>query len=253
MVKAGTVRKIDGEDGGTSERQGSRPVVPPIGQEFHNLAQHVYTALLQAITERKIKPGERLRLHDLAAQLKVSRTPIRDALSRLVAEGVVRPSGRRGLCVTRLTAEELNDLYDLRLMCELYAVEKGFENVTPKLLGELEKRMAEIVNASGSPNPSDRLAQSLADREFHALLLHLARNPRLTELYDRLNIHIHAVRFGPSALTREGRRAVNAEEHGAIVAALRGRALPAVKKTLRRHIKAAQARAIESLELEVTG
>ncbi len=250
--KAGSVGTIESEARGAPERRGSQTVVPPIGQEFHNLAQHVYTALLQAITEQKIKPGERLRLHDLAAQLKVSRTPIRDALSRLVAEGVVRPSGRRGLCVTRLTADELTDLYDLRLMCELYAVEKGFAHVTPKLLDELEKRMAEIVDASGSPNPGYRLAQSLADREFHARLLGLARNPRLMELYDRLNIHIHAVRFAPSALTTAERREVNAAEHGAILAALRRRALPAVKHALRRHIEGAQARAIDSLKLEVT-
>lgn len=251
--KAGAARKIETETVGLPERAGDRPVVPPIGQAFHNLTQHVYTALLQAITDRKIKPGERLRLDDLAAQLKVSRTPIRDALSRLVAEGLVRPSGRRGLCVTRLTAEELNDLYDLRLMCELYAVEKGFRNLTPSLLAELEKWAAEIANASGSPNPRDRLAQFLADREFHVLLLGLARNPRLMELYDRLNIHIHGVRVGPSPLTTEERRAVNAREHGAILAALRRGNLGAVKAALRRHILGARARAIGSLKLEMDG
>ncbi len=251
--KMGAVQTIRTEAAGTPEREGNRSVVPPIGQEFHTLTQHVYKALLQAIADRKIKPGERLRLDGLAAQLKVSRTPIRDALSRLVAEGLVRPSGRRGLCVTRLAAEELIDLYDLRLMCELYAVEKGFENVTPDLLATLEKWAAEIVRVSGSPNPSDRLAQSLADREFHVLLLGLARNPRLMELYDRLNIHIHAVRVGPSPLTTEERRAVNAREHAAILAALRRRDLPSVKEALGRHILAARTRAIESLKLEIAG
>jgi DNA-binding GntR family transcriptional regulator len=249
--KVEAAQRVRLETAETQEREGSGSVVPPIGQEFHSLTQHVYTALLQAIADRKIKPGERLRLDSLAAQLKVSRTPIRDALSRLVAEGVVRPSGRRGLCVTRLAPEELIDLYDLRLMCELYALDKGFDEVTPNLLGTLEKWAAEVVRVSGSPNPSDRLAQSLADREFHVLLIGLARNPRLMELYDRLNIHIHAVRVGPSLLSTDQRRATNAKEHAAILAALRRRDLAAAKGALRRHITSARTRALESLKLEM--
>ena len=57
-------------------------------------------------------------LDDLAAQLRVSRTPVREALSRLATEGLVKPVGSRGLCVTSLTAADLRNLSDLRLVCE---------------------------------------------------------------------------------------------------------------------------------------
>jgi DNA-binding GntR family transcriptional regulator len=223
--------------------------IPPVGQQFRNLNHQVYTALLQAITDRRVAPGERLRLDQLAAQLHVSRTPIRDALSRLVAQGLVQPTGRRGLCVTRLSAEDLDQLYDLRLMCELYALEKGMRRVSAPLLQELDRSLAELVRLSASPNPSDRLPQSLADREFHARLVGLAGNPRLDQYYDDLNIHIHSVRVGPSLLTARARQAVNAKEHGDILAALRRRHLAAAKAAVRRHIGNARRRALESLRL----
>ncbi len=244
-----TARSIRSKGVGTKEHDENKTVVPPVGQD-HSLTSRVYAALLQAITDRRIRPGQHLRLDTLAAQFKVSRTPIRDALSQLVAEGVVQPFGGRGLCVTQLTPDELSHLYDLRLMCELYAVEKGFRDVTPSLITTLEKYAAEISRVSGSSNPNDRLARSLADREFHVALLGLARNPRLMRLYDQLNIHIHSIRVGPSALSSDQRLATNSKEHEDILAALRRRDLAAVKRTLRSHIINARARALESLELE---
>ena len=229
----------------------SLAVIPPVGQQFRSLNHHVYTALLQAIADRRITPGERLRLDELAEQLHVSRTPIRDALSRLVAQGLVQPFGRRGLCVTRLDADDLAQLYDLRLMCELYAVERGVGFVSAAFLRSLRKWLGEIVRLSASPNPGDRLPQSLADREFHALLVGLAQNPRLCTYYDDLSIHIHSVRVGPSILTARTRRSVNAKEHADILAALRRRDLTAAKAAVRRHIESARRRAIESLKIQV--
>lgn len=227
--------------------------VPPVGQEFRSLREHVYRALLQAIADQRIKPGERLVLDDLAVQLKTSRTPIRDALSRLAAEGLVQPNGRRGFCVTLLTSEDLFHLYDLRLMCELHAVENGIANVTRETLHLLEKRARENARLSASPDPSDRLAQSLADKEFHLLLVRLGQNPRLTELYERLNIHIHSVRAGPSSMTHEERAKVNEAEHEVIMAALRRRDCIATKDAVREHVLNARARAITSLEVTRRG
>jgi DNA-binding GntR family transcriptional regulator len=236
----------------TPKKVASPPVaVPPVGQQFRALNHHVYAAILQAITDRRIAPGERLRLDQLAAQLHVSRTPVRDALSRLVAQGLVQPAGRRGLSVTRLSPEDLDQLFDLRLMCELYALEKGVHRVSAILLREFRRSLDEIVRLSASSNPSDRLPQSMADRDFHARLVGLAGNPRLDQYYDDLNIHIHSVRVGPSLFTTRTRQAVNAREHEDILAALRRRHLAAAKAAVRRHIEGARRRAIESLKLQV--
>src|SRR4051812_37861160 len=79
-----------------------RSVVAPVGVRFRHLDHHVYGELLNAIIDGRLAPGTRLVLDDLADQLKVSRTPIRDALGRLSSEGLVRRVGRQGLygCLT---------------------------------------------------------------------------------------------------------------------------------------------------------
>jgi len=225
------------------------PAIPRVGHQFQSLSQQVYAALFHAIANRRIRPGERLRLDTLAAELGVSRTPIRDALSRLAAEGLVRSTGRTALCVTQFGAEELTHLYDLRLMCELYALEKGFGAVTATTLEELERCSAELVRLGGSADPADRVGMSLADRKFHQLLVGLAKNPRLDEFYARLNIHIHGVRVGPSPLLPRTRAQVNATEHRAILRALRSKRLPAAREAVRIHIQNGLTRVIESLRL----
>ena len=174
-----------------------RPVVPPVGEGFRFLDGYVYDALLEAIVQRRLLPGDRLVLDDLAEQLKVSRTPVRDALSRLASEGLVARLGRRGFTITALSPEELAELYDLRLMCELYAVEKGMKDATSALLTEMTDAVEECVRFHESGN---RLAAMLSDREFHRLLVTLGRNERLTELVGRLNIHIQTLRAGASPI-----------------------------------------------------
>src|SRR5207244_5634714 len=71
------------------------PVVAPVGDRFRYLDHYVYDALLEAIVQGRLALGTRLVLDDLADQLKVSRTPIRDALRRLASEGLVHRSGRQ--------------------------------------------------------------------------------------------------------------------------------------------------------------
>ncbi|MFA5028164.1 MAG: GntR family transcriptional regulator [Candidatus Methylomirabilota bacterium] len=230
-------------------RQERPPAVPQVGRQFQSLSQQVYTAILHAIANRQIRPGERLRLDSLAADLGVSRTPIRDALSRLAAEGLVRGAGRTALCVTRLGAEDLTHLYELRLMCELFALSKGFATVTPALLAELESCLEEMVRYCQSADPDDRIPMSVADRTFHLLLVGLARNPRLTEFYARLNVHIHTIRVGPSPTPPQARARVNATEHTAIIRALRAKRLEAAREALSTHIHRGLARAIESIRL----
>ncbi len=227
--------------------------VPPIGEGFRSLSEQVYGALLGAIAERRIRAGERLLLDDLSAQLKVSRTPIRDALNRLAAEGLVQPAGRRGFCVTFPSRDELLNLYDLRLMYELYAVEKGIGNLTPELLRRLEQLADEAARLNAFADPANKLAQRLTDRNFHLLLVGLAENPKLTALYGRLNIHIQTVRLDLGTIDPDGLPAINQAEHSAIVAALRAGDVDAARAAVRAHVENARARAMAALDLDAGG
>lgn len=229
--------------------QGSA-AVPPVGDGFKSLSEQVYDALLQAIVERRIKPGERLVLDDLAAQLRVSRTPIRDALSRLAAEGLVQPHGRRGFAVTTLSAADIENLYDLRLMCETYAVEKGIDRLTPELLARVESLAAEVARLIGSGRSRDRLNASFRDAELHRQIISLAGNPRLSDLFELLNTHVQTLRAGPSPATPREIQAFAILEHTQIIDALRERDREAAKAAVAFHLDAARSRALAALRLE---
>ncbi len=225
--------------------------LPEEGIDFHRLSEQVYTTLLQAIADHQIRPGERLVLDDLAARLKVSRTPIRDALSRLAAEGLVKPNGRRGFYMTSLSAQELTHLYDLRLMCELHAVEKGAATVPDGLLAKMRAAADEFarLTSCGDPDPTVRVLYTLRDRELHQLIVDMAQNPHLTEFFKRLSIHIHSLRagLGPDAPNVPG---ANRSEHAAILEALQRRDREAAKEAARVHLQNAEKRALAALALE---
>lgn len=227
----------------------SQSAVPPVGEGFRSLNQQVYSALLAAIAERRITPGQRLLLDELAAQLKVSRTPIRVALTRLAAEGLIQPNGRQGFVVTILSASELLELYDLRQMCECFAVEKGMHNVTPRMLDEMEGVIIRTPNPDGEPDPAERLAHVLTDREFHRTIVALARNRRLIDTFERFNIHIHGLRVGPLPVSPRERIVMDNTDHSAIIQALRDGSVAAARQAIAAHIANASRRAIASMEL----
>jgi len=221
------------------------PVVSPVGEGFRYLDHYVYDALLEAIVHKRLAPGARLVLDDLAEQLKVSRTPIRDALARLTSEGLVRRAGRKGFTLTALSPSEMKDLYEVRLMCELYAVENGIDNATPDLLAEMAVLAEQGFRALRRANP---LAASLKDREFHRLLVSLGRNQKLTNLVEQFNIHIQTLRVTPGHEKPEEQRSHYYQEHLAIVEAIRSGDLSAAKKVIRHHILGASERAVAALE-----
>ena len=227
--------------------------MPPVGQGFQNLSEQVYRALVEAIVQWRFKPGQRLVLEDLAEQLKVSRTPVRDALARLATLGLIEPTGRRGYCVTTLTAGDLVHLYELREMCELFALQKGFDNLTTSLLAQLEAEAEQCTRLSGSNEPIDWLAASLHDRALHGLLVNLARNPRLVVMYEQLNTHIYGLRVGRPLTSSAAARAVNEREHGAVIDALRSGDKAQTQQAVTCHIANALSRAIASLTWSQSG
>jgi DNA-binding GntR family transcriptional regulator len=224
--------------------------IPPVGDEFRSLREQVYAALLQAIVERRFKPGERLVLDDLAAHLRVSRTPVRDALSRLAAEGLVQPNGRRGFCVTDLSGEELAQLYDMRLMCEQYALEKGLAAIDEALIAQLETHAAECVRLCESVDPGARVMVMLHDRELHRLVVRQADNPMLFDLFERLSIHARTFRAGSFFMPSLDLRTAYQVEHSALIAAMSARDLAGAREAIRTHTTNGLQRALAMLHAQ---
>ena len=94
----------------------------------------------QAILDGELPAGSRLKEDELAARLDVSRTPVREALRRLEAEGLVVHEAKRGAAVRAYSASELDDMYRLRAMLEGYAARRAAERMTPELAEQLRAR-----------------------------------------------------------------------------------------------------------------
>lgn len=141
--------------------------------------------LRTAILAGRLRPGQRLRQVELAGQLGVSRIPLRDAFRRLEAEGLVRIEGRHGARVAALTAADINEIYEMRLLLEAHCLKLAVRNVTAEGVAELFKLARRM-----DEHPAGEEGQS-ARRSFYATLYGWADRPKMVEVILRLRADVH--------------------------------------------------------------
>jgi DNA-binding GntR family transcriptional regulator len=204
------------------------------------LGEKVYQLLKDQILTAHLTPGQPLSIVDLATRLGVSRTPVKDALSRLSVEGLIEEVPRRGYFVARLDAQEVAELLEVRLILELAAAERGVAVVQPEqiaALWRLHESMAAMVEADG--RYKDYAAFRQADRDLHVLAVGLANNRRLSEMHLNLFVHseMHRAHFATAASHRRGALTLN--EHAAIIQAIEARDLTTLKAAITVHVQEA--------------
>lgn len=156
-----------------------------------NLSEDICTQLSERILKWKYPPGFRFTEVNLCEQFKVSRSPVREALGMLVERGLVEKKARQGYSVRRLDLEEINELYDVRLVLELSVVERLCRiGINPELIDQLESQWREYRN--NLPEVSERAG--LADEEFHEILAREAGNSVLKRILAEVDQKIHFVR-----------------------------------------------------------
>lgn len=145
---------------------------------FRVLSQHAADALRRAIFSGRFKPGDRLVERELAAELNISRAPVRDALRQLVKEGLVTLVPHRGAIVTPLSPELIIDAFSVRALLEGMAARLA----TTRLTDDDLKRLASIIGEmerAGEAGDANLLVD--LDIEFHRVLTAAARRPILLE------------------------------------------------------------------------
>ncbi len=160
------------------------------------LAQQAYHQLRDRLRTGKLPPGTRLVNRTLAAELGISFTPVREAISRLSSEGLVEHVPGAGAFVKRISRRDLAQLYDLRATLEPYAAAEAARHISAVELEELQGACAAfepLVNELRSELPvalrdTHREAWLLAEERFHRLLIAAARNPWLTKMVDELRL-----------------------------------------------------------------
>ena len=204
-----------------------------------NLNDRVYETLKSRLVRRELGPGEKVSLHELAASLGVSRSPVHHALTRLVAEGLLSVKSRRGYYVTPLTEAAIEEGYDVRLALELQAAEGAIGKVGRDELHrfrELHEATADAVSHAEWDS---------ANAAFHEHQVDLAGNALLSRFYRQLSVNLmmQVIRGGKL----EGGSYLPTE-HGAIVAAYEEGDLAAAHAAIRTHIATGRRIALEAIE-----
>lgn len=173
----------------TDATQGSLGTLQPI--ERRNLGSDVYRILRDRILRQELKAGEKLSDLRLSNELGVSRTPIREALHQLVQDGVVVAEPNRGFFVATFSQRDLEEIFELRLALELFAIRrinlKGRKDELERALFELEHVERLLKNAKtpeGVREAGDAFLKT--DRGFHSWLVSTANNKRLDTIINSI-------------------------------------------------------------------
>lgn len=208
-------------------RRGNRP------ERAKSRAQAAYEHLRLAIIRGTFRPNERLIEADLAEELDVSRTPIRESLHRLAAEGLVSPV-RRGWIVRELTLDEMRDIYEVREALEGYAARLAAERATDEEIALINEMVARRV-ALTPDDGRDELVFS--NDAFHEAIFLSSRNAPLIEQIGRFgnyyfNLHV-------ASLYSEQELAVSVQQHSALADAISRRDGDAAEDLMRAHVREA--------------
>jgi DNA-binding GntR family transcriptional regulator len=193
-------------------------------------AEQIYERLKSMAMTFAIRPGERVNEVELSKALKVSRTPLREALNRLMVEGFLTRAPNRGFIGRPLDAKEVFDLYELRRTLEAGIVAIACERATAEDLAELERF---VKSSKDRPEDSNASALLALDEQFHERVARLTRNEEMVRAVKSINARIHYVRWIDM---QNGRRRYTQLEHMKIVKALKERDAKAAAALIERHI-----------------
>ena len=204
--------------------------------------QGAYARLLDEIRDGALTPGTRLTETEIASRLDISRTPGREAIRQLEADGLVEHRPRTGAVVRRLSYPEIMELYEMRVVLECTAARLAARSASDVEIAELDEINAEMAAATGNSAAAYEF-----NRQFHRALIDAARNRFLLKSVNA--IHKTLLILGPSTLTEAARAEQAIAEHRAVVAALRDRDGPAAEQLMRSHMEHAQRTRLKLLRL----
>ena len=203
-------------------------------QPFAHLSrgEAAYRAILDQIREGVLKAGDRLREQDVAARFGMSRTPVREALGRLLEKRLLESSGGRGLTVRALSPSEVIELYSMREILEGAAARLAAQHASPPELAAL----ADLEAAFGRQG-ADYAELARLNRDFHTTIHRAARNAYLDEATRVLDDNIALL--GISTFSASGRPEAARAEHRAILEAITARDADGAEQAARAHMRAA--------------
>ena len=206
-----------------------------------SLAKMAYEAIRQSILSGHWNIGELYNEKAIAADLGISRTPVREALLELASQDLIIFLPRRGLMVNRFTRRDVDEIFELRKAIEMAAVEKITNASPPFDLFEIEES---LLNQRKAAKQKDYLAFMEADRLFHTSFSELTNNRRISAILENIRDMIHVM--GAKALALEGRALEVIDEHQTIFEAVKKGNIEEARRAMAYHLDQSKEAVVES-------
>jgi DNA-binding GntR family transcriptional regulator len=184
------------------------------------------------LVEGRIAPGAKLNERELSALLNVSRTPLREAIKMLAAEGLVELLPNRGAVALSLGEQAIADTFEVMEALEAQSGELAARRITPEELAEIQAMHFEMLAAY---TRRDLSAYYTLNARIHCAINAAARNPVLSQVYDQVNARLQALRFRSNQDGEKWKTAV--KEHETMIEALAARDGAAMRAVLLAHLR----------------
>lgn len=212
-------------------------------RDYKNAREAAFEKIKEAIIKGHFKPGEKLVEQTLAQEMGVSRTPVREAIRRLEAEGFVISIPRKGVVVSRADKEEIVQLYSIRAELEGLAARWAIENADEDDMRKLDEAISRMEETAASGD-LDGVVQSNA--LFHDAIAQASKSRILCTLLKTLQDNIQRFRF--QSLHLPGRPEAALAEHKEIIAAIKEKKAEEADRLLKEHLQNACAAALAHMK-----
>jgi DNA-binding GntR family transcriptional regulator len=209
----------------------------PLANTTNKLADAAYASIMAALLDGSLKPGDRLVMDRLAAELGISRTPVRDALQRLEQDGVIAASPPRGYVVRAVGNVEIAAIYQAREAVEGYAA-----RLVADLGADAHDAIAAVIDATAAIDTATPSGSFEANRSIHRAIVAAVGNPYLLHLFDDIWGKAAAALTYAELFGHEVEHPDVRADHQALLAALRSGDPVVAERVALEHIREGMAR-----------
>jgi DNA-binding GntR family transcriptional regulator len=217
-------------------------ILPP-----KSISDQIYEVLKERILVGRIGPGERIIESTVAEDLKTSRTPVREAFQRLVQDGLVERVLQGGVRVTVITSQMIKEVYGIRAILEVYAVDLACDNIdveTVLKLKEMARQARRVLSSPEANRPEGWITLWRINTLFHETICRAAGSEQLPKLLSQLKDLVMRFRF----LSLRKTRIQAWNEHELMIKFLENKDKSRLKELMKAHIESATSDALKSLE-----
>ena len=202
--------------------------------ESPNLMQRAYQELRDSIVSGEIQSGDLLREQQIAQELQISRTPVREALAVLESEGLVEVRRGIGAFVKPLSYKDISHIFEVRRALEILAIRTALYHITQEDIQQLENRFHQLLTRYENHEEIQAAEFTRIDFELHDLIVDRCENPYVQRFMS--SIHANIKRLQVMSFTLLSSLKESTEQHLHLLHLIQERDLPALEKALDEHI-----------------